>query len=50
MKVHGRKEMKIYSYKFGHMTMMAGMTIYGKNPSKVFFSETSGLIALKLGM
>ena len=42
--------MEIYSYKFGHMTMMAAMTIYGKNPSKIFFSETIGPIALKLGM
>ena len=34
----------------GHMTKMATMTIYGKNPSKTFFSGTSGPIALKLGM
>ena len=40
--------MKIYSNKFGHMTMKVAMNIYGKNPSKFFFSETSGLIALKL--
>ena len=30
--------MEIYSYKFGHMTMLAAMTIYGKNPSKLYFS------------
>ena len=25
----------------GHMTKMAAMPIYGKNPSKIFFSETN---------
>ena len=39
MKAHGRKEMKIYSNKFGHMTKMAAMTIYGKNPSKIFLQN-----------
>ena len=34
IKAHGRKEMEIYSYKFGHMTMMATMIISGKNPVK----------------
>ena len=33
----------------GHMTKMAAMPIYGKNPSK-FFSETTGPISMKLGM
>ena len=33
----------------GHMTKMAGMPIYGKNPSK-FFSGTNGPISTKLGM
>ena len=28
MKARGRKKMKIYSNKFGHMTKMAAMTIY----------------------
>ena len=32
----------------GHMTKMAAMPIYGKNPSKFFFSETTGLISTKL--
>ena len=50
MKAHVRKEMKIYSNKFGHTTKMATMTIYGKNPSKIFFSRTTRLIAMKLGM
>ena len=31
------------------MTKMATMPIYGKNPSKIF-SETNGLISIKLGM
>ena len=34
----------------GHMTKMAAMPIYGKNPSKIFFSVTGGLISKKLGM
>ena len=34
----------------GHMTKMAAMPIYGKNPSKIFFSGTSGQISMKLGM
>ena len=33
----------------GHMTKMAAMPIYGKNPSKIF-SRTGGLISTKLGM
>ena len=33
----------------GHMTKMAGMPIYGKNPSK-FFSGTTRAISTKLGM
>ena len=34
----------------GHMTKMAAMPIYGKNPSKIFFSRTGGPIFTKLGM
>ena len=34
----------------GHMTKMATMPIYGKNPSKFFFSGTTGLMSTKLGM
>ena len=34
----------------GHMTNMATMPIYGKNPSKIFFSGTGGPISMKLGM
>ena len=33
----------------GHMTKMAAMPIYGKNPSKIFFSGTGGPISKKLG-
>ena len=32
------------------MTKMATMPIYGKNPSKLFFSETNRLISRKLGV
>ena len=32
------------------MTKMAAMTIYGENPSKMFFSGTSGPISMKLGI
>ena len=34
----------------GHMTKMAATPIYGKNPSKIFFSGTGGPIFTKLGM
>ena len=34
----------------GHMTKMAAMSIYGKNPSKIFFSRTGRPISMKLGM
>ena len=33
-----------------HITKMAAMPIYGKNPSKIFFSESGGPISKKLGM
>ena len=39
--------MKIYQYDAGHMTKMAAMPIYGKNPSKIIFSGTSGPISMK---
>ena len=41
--------MKIHEHDAGHMTKMATMPIYGKNPSKIF-SGTGGLISMKLGM
>ena len=34
----------------GHMTKMAAMPIYEKNPSKIFFSRTGGPISKELGM
>ena len=34
----------------GHITKMATMPIYGKNPSEIFFSETNRLISRKLGV
>ena len=34
----------------GHMTKMAAMPIYGKNPSKIVFSRTGGSISKKVGM
>ena len=40
----------VYINNPGHMTKMAAMPIYGKNPSKIFFSGTGGLISTKLGM
>ena len=42
--------MKIYWHDGGHITKMAAMPIYGKNPSKIFVSRTGGLISTKLGM
>ena len=42
--------MKIYEDDAGHMTKMAATPIYGKNPSKIFFSGTGGPIPTKLGM
>ena len=40
----------VYINNPGHMTKMAAMPIYGKNPSKIFFSKTTGPISTKLGM
>ena len=40
----------MYINNLGHMTKMATMPIYGKNPSKIFFSETNRLISRKLGV
>ena len=41
---------KVCSRHLGHMTKMAAMPIYGKNPSKIFFSRTGRPIFTKLGM
>ena len=43
-------ETKVCSRHLGHMTKMAAMPIYGKNPPKIFFSRTGGPIFTKLGM
>ena len=37
------------SRHLGHMTKMAATLIYGKNPSKIFFSRTGRPIFTKLG-
>ena len=50
MKTSYNKLAKIYSNCFGHMTKMADMPIYGKNPLKIFFSRTRRLMTLGLGM
>ena len=42
--------MKECSWELGHMTKIAAMPIYGKNPSKIFFSRTGGPISTKLDM
>ena len=42
--------MKIHEHDAGHMTKMATTPIYGKNPLKIFFSGTGGLISMKLGL
>ena len=39
----------VYINHVVHMTKMAAMPIYGKNPSKIF-SESGGQISKKLGM
>ena len=42
--------MKIHEHDAGHMTKMTATPIYGKNPSKIFFSGIGGPISTKLGM
>ena len=41
---------KFCSRHLGHMTKMAATSIYGKKPSKTFFSRTGGQIFTKLGI
>ena len=41
---------KTYTNCTGHMTKMATMPIYGKNPLNTFFSRTKRPMALGLGM
>ena len=40
----------MYINNLGHMTKMATMPRYGKNPSKIFFSLTNRLISRKHGV
>ena len=41
---------KVCSNGPGHMTKMAAIPIYGKNPLKIFFSRTRRPLTLGLGM
>ena len=41
---------KVCSNGFDHMTKMAALPIYGKSPLKIFYSRTSRLMTLGLGM
>ena len=41
---------KVCSQGLGHMTKVAATHIYGKNPSKIFFSRTKGPMILWFGM
>ena len=47
LKVHGNENLL---HDAGHMTKMAATPIYGRNPSKILFSGTSGQISTKLGI
>ena len=40
----------MYINNLGHMTKTAAMPIYGKNPSKIFFSETNRLILMSASL
>ena len=42
--------MKVYQHDAGYITKMVAMHIYGKNPLKILFPGTSGMISTKLGM
>ena len=50
MKTPYNKLAKIYTNCFGHLTKMADMPIYGKNPLKILFSRTRKLMTLGLDM
>ena len=41
--------MKVCSRDLGHVTKIAAIPMYGKNPSKIF-SRTGGPISMKLDM
>ena len=44
------KKKKSYLHYASHMTKMAAMRIYCKNPLEISFAGTSGSISMKLGM
>ena len=44
------KKIKKPEHDAGHMTRMAVITLFGKNPSTIFFSRTHGPISMNLGM
>ena len=46
----GRGNESLFGAGLGHMTKMAAMPIYGKNPLKIFSSGTKGPLTLELGM
>ena len=48
MKPYWDRGTKVCSTGTCHMTRMAAVSIYGKNPSKTFFSGTNRLIAMNL--
>ena len=50
MKTPYDKLAKMHAKHFGHMTKMAAMPIYGKNPLKIFFYGTRRSMTLGLGM
>ena len=50
MKTYEDGGTKVCSNGPGHVTKMAAMPIYGKNPLKIFFSRTRRPMTLGLGM
>ena len=50
MKTPNDRLAKIFTNDSGHMTKMATMPIYGKNPLNIFFSGTKRPMAFRLGM
>ena len=42
--------MEVYSKGPGHVTKMASIPVYGKNPLKIFVSETRMPITFELGL
>ena len=47
--IYASREQKIYIIGPGHMTKIATMPIYGKDPLEIFFSRTISQMTLKLG-